>query len=122
VLRFALHRLLQAPYVAAVEMDPLSVTASVVGLLAAAQQVAAILSKVRSGIVDTPRLIDRLLSQVNELEICLSSVNKLLARINSASTRRISLIQVDQLVATLTEAVFTFSERRSSAYPTWGGA
>lgn len=109
-MRFALHRLLPAPYVAPVEMDPLSVTASVVGLRTAAQQVAAILCKVRSGIVDAPRLADQLLSQVKELEICLSSLHKLLARIKSAPTRRISMIQVDQLVATLTEAVLTFSE------------
>jgi len=91
-------------------MDPLSVMASVVGLLAAAAQVVSALTTVKSSIKDAPRSMDLVLSQVNELAISLSAVHKLLLGINSAPKRRLSLIQVDQLVATLTEAVLTFSE------------
>ncbi|KAF4634125.1 hypothetical protein G7Y89_g3974 [Cudoniella acicularis] len=91
-------------------MDPLSVMASVVGLLAAAGQVASILSNVRSSIKEAPRSIDRILPQVNELQSCFSAIHNLLIGIETAPTRRISMIQVDHLRATLTEAVLTFSE------------
>jgi hypothetical protein len=71
-------------------MDPLSVTASVVGLLGAARQIASILYKVQSGLKDG---------------------------IDSAPRRRISMIQVDQLVATLSDAVLTFSELEALVHP-----
>ncbi|KAL5326426.1 hypothetical protein ACEPPN_004111 [Leptodophora sp. 'Broadleaf-Isolate-01'] len=75
-------------------MDPLSVTASVVGLLAAAGKVAMVLSKVR----------------VTELGGIFSTVQKLLSAISSTPRRPIAMIQVEQLIATLTEAVLTLSE------------
>jgi hypothetical protein len=116
-LHFALHHLLQALRITPVEMDPLSVIASVAGLLAAAGKVASILSKVKSSIGDASQFLDQLLSQINELESSLSAVSKFLARISSAPRRRISMIQVDQLVATLTEAVLTFSELEALLTP-----
>jgi hypothetical protein len=91
-------------------MDPLSITASVVGLLTAAGSVASILSKVKAAIGDAPRLMDQLLLQVNELETVFSVVNQFLVGITEAPRQRTSMIQVDQLVATLTEAILTFSE------------
>jgi hypothetical protein len=103
-------------------MDPLSVTASVVGLLMAAGSVASILSKVNTGISDAPQLMDQLLSQVNELEAIFIVVNKVLAGISEAPRRRISMIQVDQLVATLTESVLTFSELGDLIAPLWEGS
>ena len=90
-------------------MDPLSVTASVVGLLGAAGKIASILSKVKSGLVEAPRLMDQLLSQIRELEACFSAVHQFLSGIISVPQRRTSMIQVEQLVATLTEAVLTLS-------------
>jgi hypothetical protein len=98
-------------------MDPLSVTASVVGLLGAARQIASILYKVQSGLKDTPRSMHRLLSQINELRYTFDAVNHLLIGIDSAPRRRISMIQVDQLVATLSEAVLTFSELEALVHP-----
>lgn len=98
-------------------MDPLSVTASVVGLLAGAGKVGGVLLWVKSSIVDAPGSLSNLLSQINDLAICLEAVNQLLTGIYSTPSKRISMIQVDQLVATLTEAVLTFSELEALVMP-----
>jgi hypothetical protein len=91
-------------------MDPLSITASVVGLLTTTGSVVSILSKVKAAIGDAPRLMDQLLLQVNELETVFSVVNQFLVGITEAPRQRTSMIQVDQLVATLTDAILTFPE------------
>lgn len=98
-------------------MDPLSVMASVVGLLTAAGAVASILSTVKSSISDAPRLLDHVLREVKDVEIVLSAIHKFLIGISSAPIRRIALIQVDQLIATLTESVLTFSELEALVKP-----
>jgi Fungal N-terminal domain of STAND proteins len=98
-------------------MDPLSVMASVVGLLTAAGTVSSILSTFASSMKDVPRLIDHVLSEVKEVEIFLSAIQKFLLGIASAPRRRIALIQLDQLIVTLTEAVLTFSELEALVTP-----
>lgn len=75
-------------------MDPLSVMASVVGLLAGAGKVAGVLHKVKSTIIDAPESLGNLLSQINGLRICLAAVNQLFSRINSAASKLMSMIQV----------------------------
>jgi hypothetical protein len=65
-------------------MDPLNVAASLVGLLTAAGSVASILFKVKSVIYEAPRLMDELLSQINEPEAIFVVVNHFLARISTA--------------------------------------
>jgi hypothetical protein len=54
--------------------------------------------------------MDQVFSQVRELEYLLSAVQSFLLGISSAPRRRISMIRLDQLLATLSEAVPTFSE------------
>jgi hypothetical protein len=91
-------------------MDPLSITAAVVGLLSAAGQVGSVLSKIKSSVSDAPESIQQILSQVKELEACFAAVHKFVLGVTPASRRRLSMIEVDQLVATLTESVLTFFE------------
>lgn len=98
-------------------MDPLSVTASIVGLLAGAGKVAGVLHKLKNSIVDAPKSLSNLLSQINELRTCLSAVSQLLSEMDSAPSKRMSMIQVEQLVATLTDAVLTFSELEALIIP-----
>ncbi|KAG4436220.1 hypothetical protein IFR05_008316 [Cadophora sp. M221] len=98
-------------------MDPLSVLASVVGILAAASKVASTLSGIKSSLVDAPQTIDHALSQVNGVRIALSAIEKLLLGIDGAQSKRIAMIQVDDLVATLTEAVLTFDELEALVSP-----
>ena len=101
-------------------MDPLSVTASVVGLLAAAGKIAFVLSTIRSSLSHAPQSVDQLLSLVRELKICFSSVHNFLIGLSLAPKRRINMIQVEDLVITLTESVLTFSELEALVSP-YGG-
>ncbi|PQE13607.1 putative RAS-2 protein [Rutstroemia sp. NJR-2017a BVV2] len=94
----------------ALTMDPLSVMTSVAGLLGTAAKIGPILFAVSKSLIDAPRLMGQLISQVNEFEILLSAVHKFLLGMSLAPRRRISMISVEQLVVTLTEAVLTFSE------------
>jgi len=90
-------------------MDPLSVTASIVGLLLAAGQVTSAIITIKSILSEAPRT-DHLLNQVTQVETCLSAIQMLLFSMNSASEQRMALIKVEHLVTTLTQAVLTFSE------------
>jgi len=90
-------------------MDPLSVTASIVGLLLAAGQVTSAIFTIKSILSQAPQT-DHLLSQVTQFETCLSAIQSFLYSINPASRQRMALIKVEHLVATLTHAVLTFSE------------
>jgi hypothetical protein len=110
------------PKIAAVlhKMDPLSVMASVVGLLTAAGTVTSILLSLKSSLSDAPRLIDHVILEVREVEISLSAMHKFLIGISSVPKRRIALIQVDQLRATLTDSVLTFSELEALVTPLIG--
>jgi hypothetical protein len=98
-------------------MDTLSVAASVVGLLTAAGTISSILSTIKPSINDVPRLMVHVLSEVKEVEISLSAMHKFLTEISSAPIRRIALIQVDQLLVTLTESMLTFSELEAFVKP-----
>jgi hypothetical protein len=82
-------------------MDPLSVMASVVGLLTAAGNMSSILSTFVSGMKDVPRHIDHVLSEVKEMEIFLSAIQKFLLGITSALGCRTALIELDQLIVTV---------------------
>jgi hypothetical protein len=91
-------------------MDPINVATSLVGLLGSAGRVVVLLLAVKKSIGEAPQMMNQMVSQVRELEICLFAVQSFLLGINSAPRRRISMIRVEQLVAILTEAVLTFSE------------
>jgi hypothetical protein len=91
--------------------------ASVVGLLATAGQVTSVLSIVKSSIKDAPRSMDHTISEVKAVEISLSAIQKFLLGLSSAPRQRITMIEVDQLLATLTEAVLTFSELEALVKP-----
>jgi len=61
--------------------------------------------------------MDHTLSEVKAVEISLSAIQKFLLGLSSAPRQRITMIQVDQLLATLTEAVLTFSELEALVKP-----
>lgn len=91
-------------------MDPLSIAASIAGLLALAGKVASTLVKVSSGIGDVSQSMNELISLTKEIEIVFATMSILVLSIGTVSRDRLSLIRVDSLVATLTEAVLTFRE------------
>lgn len=98
-------------------MDPLSVTASIVGILGAAGKVAEVLGSVVTNIKDAPRVFTTITTEVNSLRIVLSSLQQFLVNLTSASPHRVALIQLDQLIVTLTDSVLTFSELETLITP-----
>jgi hypothetical protein len=91
-------------------MDPLSATASLAGLLLAAGQVTSAIFTIKSILSEAPQMVDNILSQVTQIEACLSAIQKLLCKMNPESRQRMTLIKVEHLVTSLTQAVLTFSE------------
>jgi hypothetical protein len=92
---------------------PSNVPARSHSVLAAAGQVASVLSRIKSSVSDAPSSIEQALLHVKELQACFAAVHKFIVGatpVTPASQRRLSIIEVDQLVATLTESVLTFSE------------
>ncbi|KAF2832706.1 hypothetical protein CC86DRAFT_401453 [Ophiobolus disseminans] len=98
-------------------MDPLSVTASIVGILAAAAKIGESLHGTISTAKDAPQVLTALDCEVREFQAALSSLQVLLLDLSSASPHRTALVQVDHLIATLTECVLTFSELETTIVP-----
>jgi len=91
--------------------------ASIVGILAAAGKLSETLGSVTSTVTNAPQTIAALTCEINEIQAALSSLQVLLADLSSAQPHRAALIQLDQLIATLTEAVLTFSELETIISP-----
>ena len=90
--------------------DPLSVAASVVGLLTAAAQISQTLYSVTKRVKKAPKECKDAKAEVDEIRNILSQLQLFVLGATKASTSRTSLILVDQVVATLVATVTTFSE------------
>jgi hypothetical protein len=93
--------------------DPLSVAASIIGIIAAAGKVAETLGPFISTVKDTTKIAATIFAEVNSSKIVLSALQVLLDDIDSAPRKRRELIPVSQLVITLTDGAFIFSELES---------
>ena len=91
-------------------MDPLSVTAAIVGILCAAAKVAPVLSSFVRNTRGASKLAQAVLDEVNGLSVVLSQLQTYLLGTASSSRSRASLILVEQVLVTLAECVATFSE------------
>jgi Fungal N-terminal domain of STAND proteins len=91
-------------------MDPLSVAASIVGILAAAAQVSANVSTLVEKSRKAPKHIRKVKDEVDTIRSILHQLQALLLGSAKTSRARTSLILVDQVVVTLTACVSTFSE------------
>ena len=99
-------------------MDPLSVAASIVGILAAAGKISELLHCVVSSAKVAPQVITALAFEVDDVRAAVSSLQGLLMHhLISAPSRRTKLIQLDRLIITLTEMVLTFSELEAAVSP-----
>ena len=92
-------------------MDPLSVTASVFGLVAAAGKAYALLETI-SSIQNAPTTIQDVQRETRHTEIALRSLYRFLQRIDPAS-ERLEMIQVDELRVVLADAMLLFSSFES---------
>jgi hypothetical protein len=91
-------------------MDPLSIAASILGILAAAGKVVEILGPVVSTLKDTTNNAAIVYTEVKSSRIIVSSLKKLLDGLEQTPRSRRELIKLDDLRATLTDGVFLFDE------------
>ncbi|RSL42666.1 hypothetical protein CEP54_015397 [Fusarium duplospermum] len=97
--------------------DPLSIAASVVGLVAAAGKVYGVLSNFVSTAADAPSSAASVLVTVEQMKMTLSSVQSLIDSIESLDPSRKALIQLDHLSIIITHSVLTISELESLVCP-----
>jgi hypothetical protein len=97
-------------------MDPLSVSASVAGLIAATAKVGSLLF----GMKDTPRLVQTGLSEVRAIGIVLWHLQSLIID-NNAPTVGKSALPIEHLTILLTDCVVVFSELESMIEEIGGG-
>jgi hypothetical protein len=91
-------------------MDPLSITAAVIALATVAVQVTHILKAVNSSSRDAPKVAERALREVQDFSAIIFSIKGIIENLKAARKDRLSLIEVEPLVVTLTDAGITFSE------------
>jgi hypothetical protein len=90
--------------------DPLSVAASVVGLLTAGAQITQVLNTLISRARWVPQDCRIACAEVADIRRILSQLRVFLLGIETTTPSRSSLILVDQVVVTLASCVTTFSE------------
>ncbi|KAL8994783.1 MAG: hypothetical protein Q9169_005345 [Polycauliona sp. 2 TL-2023] len=91
-------------------MDPISVSASILGLLGAAAKISEVLTHFVRGVKDAPKLALRTLTEVEDLKICFRQLQHF---VNAEGGRRKShdaMVTIDQFLVVITHAVMTFSE------------
>ena len=91
-------------------MDPLSVAASVVGLLVATANASQMLTTLIHSVKNAPTLAEHVLLEVSSISASLVQVQGYLTGAKPGSQARTRLVMVDQIVATLTTCVMTFSK------------
>ncbi|KAI4153019.1 MAG: hypothetical protein LQ340_002558 [Diploschistes diacapsis] len=91
-------------------MDPLSITVAITGLLGAAASTATSVQSVISRVKNAPVMIQSLLAEINEVQTAVAYLQNFVGKASQLNKHRASLVSMDQLVATLTEAVLTISE------------
>ena len=91
-------------------MDPLSVIASVAGIITTAGEAVKILSPSVTATNDAPQIAGQLLSEIVATQAILSGLQQLAGNFSQANSQYASLIRVDQLITVLTDGVLIFSE------------
>ena len=91
-------------------MDPLSIAASVVGLLGATVKVSSVLNTFVRGLKNVPNVAHGVLQEVSDISTCLAQLQTYLMGTNVGSRSRTALLMVEQVVVILTSCVMTFSE------------
>ena len=91
-------------------MDPLSVSASIIGLLSVASKIVKALTTLvysAKGVLKSEYIV---LIEVSDVRACLSQLQSFLPGTRTASRSWTSLLMVEQVLVTLTGCVLTFSE------------
>ncbi|KAH7129808.1 hypothetical protein B0J13DRAFT_644780 [Dactylonectria estremocensis] len=91
-------------------MDPLSVAASVVGLLAAGAKITTFLSNLTGNMSDAPQLAQSLVMEISGIKTAAASLQTYITGRTQISAERGSLILLEHMLTTLTGCVTTYSE------------
>lgn len=95
-------------------MDPISVAASLVGLLGAAAKVSSILNSVIKSARTAPTLARNALIEVTDITVCLNQLQTFLLRTQTTHQSQESLVQV---LVILSDCVLIFSELEQTLHP-----
>ncbi|XEV00927.1 hypothetical protein FSHL1_006214 [Fusarium sambucinum] len=90
--------------------DPLSVAASIAGLISITVEAAKFLRPYVSAARDTPPVAAHVYSEVQSIEIILSGLQNVTNNLSSVHTRNAALIGVNQVITVLTDGVLLFSD------------
>lgn len=91
-------------------MDPLTVSASIVGIIAGSAKVASTLVTFVQSTTESPKLAQSVLTEVNGISAVLGHLQTYLLNADKLSKSRASCILVEQVIAILAQCVTTFSE------------
>ncbi|KAI8650923.1 DH domain-containing protein [Fusarium keratoplasticum] len=90
--------------------DPLSIAASIAGLLSTTGQIAKFLGPYVSAAKETPQITAHVYSEVQSTQVILAGLQNLTQNLGAVQARHASLIAVHQVVTILTDGVLLFSE------------
>ena len=91
-------------------MEPLSIAASVVGLLGATAKISKVLSTFVRSAKNAPKLAVPVLREVSDISSSLVQLRSFLLETEAETRPRKAMIMMDQVVVTLTTCVITLSE------------
>ena len=91
-------------------MDPLSISASIVGITTAAVQVSRLMKPFIDGATKAPTSARSVLMEVTGIYACLNQLQGFLIGSEEAAKSRRSLIMIDQVIIVFTDCVSIFSE------------
>ena len=91
-------------------MDPLSIAASVVGLLGAATKISSILTTLLRKTRDAPEFAHNVLREVTDISTTLAQLQSFLIGTRVGQRSRTKTLMVEQVIVVLTTCVMSFSE------------
>ena len=91
-------------------MDPLSILASVTGILAVAAKITTVVTKFHQSVGYVPASTRSVLTEVSDLSLCLGQLTPFLRGTRTAEKTRRDGISVEQVVAISTSLVLSISE------------
>ena len=97
-------------------MDPLSIAASVTGVLTAAAQVCTLLGKIR----DAPKSVVAILTEIEHIQIVFRALQRFIDHTRAVSRQRAALVQLEDVTVILTQTVLVFSELETLLIPLSG--
>ena len=97
--------------------DPLSVAASITGLIAVAGQLYVALDGFISNVREAPSLAATIKAEINSFRHSLNALHSLLEDPGFCHSRRAALISADYVVVSFTDAVLVFSQLETSVLP-----